>query len=141
MAEVEENGRAAQNAGRRWAPHVVLSFTPVSNFFLTHYGKEFQITNGQAMLIIHLFSHDRKEDAEIFPSMRSLAERMDISYNQVRNYVKELEKAGYLKVVRRVGKPCKFDLTPLCEKLEEHRKQLAKEDLERAKRRGGYGRG
>jgi hypothetical protein len=50
-----------------------------------------------------------------------------------------LKALGYLNVTRTKGKPCVFDLRPLCEALEKRRKDLAAEELARFRRRGAYG--
>ena len=108
-------------------------------FFLDQYA-DLGLTPQEAMFVLHLLRHKHK-DGPINPKIQTLADRMGISYNQVRKYIAHLKRLGYLVVIQAKGKPCVFDLRPLCEVLEKRRKDRFAAEQARVRRRGGYGRG
>ncbi len=139
MPEPRKTGTATREAGKRWSPHTVLQFTPVSDFFLEQY-HHFQITPGQAMFLIHLLSY-KWDEAPPYPSMRTIKDRMGMSYGQIRNYADQLEELGCLRCEKRKGRTCIFHLEPLFERLEEHRKELEAAQLAKWRKKRGYGHG
>lgn len=111
----------------------------VPEFFLDHYA-EFGLSPGEAMFVIHLLRH-KQGGNDICPKMQSLADRMGMSYSQIRKYSVALQKHGYLHRRLRKGKTCVFDLRLLCEKLEARRREIEAAELARVRHRGGHGHG
>ena len=93
-------------------------FTPVSIYFLDHYGAlPSPIKASEAMLVIHLIRHKFDSRAP-FPALGSLAKKMGVTEAAVRNRVKSLEKKGYIKRRLRHSKSTEYDLTGLFAALE-----------------------
>ena len=104
MPTAPEGGRVAQRiVATRWTPALVASWTPVSDYFLDSYTKLAPpLTNGEAMLVIHLMRH-KWDEAPPFPGFKTLARRMGVTATSVRNLARSLEKKGYLRRQKRRG--------------------------------------
>lgn len=120
MTTAPEGGRVAQRiVSSRWTPALVSGgWTPVSDYFLDSYTKLTPpLTNGEAMLVIHLMRH-KWDEAPPFPGFKTLARRMGITATSVRNHARSLEQKGYLRRLKRVGTTNHFELSPLFQALE-----------------------
>ena len=104
----------------RWRYPELLSpgYLVVPSVFLLHYNrlKPYGLTNGEALLVLHLMDHKWDRDAP-FPSYGTLARRMGVSTKMVRRYAQALEQKGCLRRVIRTGNTNLFDLEPLFKKL------------------------
>lgn len=109
----------------RWGGHHALAdqFTPISLFFLQHAhklevpakkGKTKRLSSSEVMFIIHMmsFKWDRREP---YPSLKTIAARMNLQTRQVRNIVASLEKGGYIQRVpqRDTGRPNLYNMDGL----------------------------
>jgi hypothetical protein len=104
--------------GSRWTPSLaILSWTPISDFFLDNY-RQLGISNLEAMLIIHLVRHKWTVKMP-FPGFKRLAKRMGMTPTGVRAHARSLQRKGLLRRVKRPGKANVFDLEPLFEQLEQ----------------------
>jgi|GEM_PF-2176408 len=119
MPTAPSGGRAAQRiVATRWTPALVASWTPVSDYFLDSYTRLTPpLSNGEAMLVIHLMRH-KWDEAPPFPGFKTLARRMGLTDTSVRNLARSLEKKGYLLRHKRVGTTNHFELNPLFQALE-----------------------
>src|SRR5690348_10623829 len=77
-------------------PVLLGGFTQVPNFILTMTG----ITPG-AKLVYALFLHYAWNKGRCFPGQETLAKDMGKSVSQVNSFVKELEKAELIEIIRR----------------------------------------
>jgi len=130
MVEKHERSVAGtREAGERWAPHRVKSFTPVSDFFLEHYA-DLEISSMEAMVVVHLMSFKWRSEAP-YPAIKTIAKRMGLSDTQVRTHLRNLERKGYLVRAKRVGETNKFHLDRLFQLLEERRVEVEAENPKR----------
>ena len=91
-------------------------YLPVPTHFLELYDS-LNITGGEAIFLLHLMDHkwDKKHP---FPSYKTLAKRLGCSDKMARNHAASLETKKLLKRLPRVGRPNRFDLSPLFEALQ-----------------------
>ena len=134
MAEQRQRS-GSREAGQRWAPHRVTSFTPISDYFLEHYA-DLPLTSTEAMVIVHLMSFKWGVEAP-YPAIKTIARRMKLTDTQVRTHIRNLERNGYLRRTIRAGETNRFHLEPLFEKLEEHRAGHEAQKPKRQRRGGG----
>lgn len=81
-------------------------FTQVPNFILEH--KDLSV--GGKIYYAMLLKYAREKD-ECFPGQQKLAEDIGASERSVRSYQKELEEAGFLRVVHRgLGKTSLYQI-------------------------------
>ena len=105
-------------------------YLPVPTNFLELYST-LNLTTGEALFVLHLMDH--KWDARNpFPSYKTLAKRMGVSDKMVRNHAFSLEIKKLLRRQFRVGRPNRFDLTPLFEALQA---AIEKKAQQRAKKK------
>ena len=91
-------------------------YLPVPSHFLELYAT-LNMTTGEALFFLHVMDH--KWDSKLpFPSYKTLAKRMDVSDKMVRNHALSLEIKGLLRRKFLVGRPNRFDFTPLFEALQ-----------------------
>ncbi len=103
--------------------------------------KRLGLSNNHLVILIHLIDHWFGKDQKIFPSMGTLADRMDLSKGYVRSKVAELENLGFLRREKRFkqGQQSNFYyLDGLVEKLIPHAEahkglNEAKKELEKRK--------
>ena len=140
MAEQQKPAGSTRKALEPWAPLNAGYWLAVPEFFLDYY-HIMGLAPGAAMLVLHLLRH-RMPDGRTCQTITSLADQMGVSYNQVRKYIAALKGNGYLVVTRETkGKPCVYDVAPLCKELERHRRRAEAEQLADLRRKGRYGRG
>jgi DNA-binding MarR family transcriptional regulator len=105
------------SVGARWTEKLIEDgYTPVSDIFLRNYGA-LKISTAEAMFLIHLISF-KWDEKRPFPSLKTIAGRMNMSPTAVRSHVRRLEKGGLIQRVKRSGATNEFDLTPLFSALE-----------------------
>lgn len=90
--------------------------TAVPNLVLKHYA-ELGITPTEMMFIIHVWQFWWTE-RQPFPSLNTIAKRMDITRRQARKYTQSLKEKGYLQVHDRFSPSLgqtssEYDFTPL----------------------------
>lgn len=74
-------------------------FTSVPNLVLNHYA-ELGITPAEMMFIIHMWQF-RWTERDPYPSLATIADRMDVSWRQAHRYAKSLEQKGFLTIKSR----------------------------------------
>jgi hypothetical protein len=114
-----EAKKAAQRErmAKRWGGHVSIfsdGFTPLPRTFLKYAAhlKPYPLTPTQMVFVAELLYHKWDENMP-FPAYATLADRMGISVQYARSTARDLERKGYLKRIKRVGRPNLFDLQPL----------------------------
>ncbi len=110
----ERFGDEAADYGCASIPHVVVK-----------YHRRMDMTYGEWDLITQLFSF-KWTQADPYPSITTLAERLAISARQVHALITSAQQKGFLQVVPRPGHSNAYDLAPVIEKatrLEEMQRQ------------------
>lgn len=74
-------------------------FTSVPNLVLNHYA-ELSITPAEMMFIIHMWQF-RWTERDPYPSLTTIADKMDVSWRQAHRYAKSLEQKGFLSIKAR----------------------------------------
>jgi hypothetical protein len=74
-------------------------FTSVPNLVLNHYA-ELGITPAEMMFIIHMWQF-RWTERDPYPSLTTIADKMDVSWRQAHRYAKSLEQKGFLIIKSR----------------------------------------
>jgi hypothetical protein len=69
-------------------------FTSVPNLVLNHYA-ELGITPAEMMFTIHMWQF-RWTERDPYPSLTTIADKMDVSWRQAHRYAKSLEQKGFL---------------------------------------------
>jgi hypothetical protein len=91
-------------------------FTSTPNLVLNHYA-QLGISPAEMMFTIHVWQYWWNE-REPYPSLKSIATKMNVSWRQVHNYASGLRKKGYL-VVKQRSQPgrgqitSEYDFSPL----------------------------
>lgn len=106
-----------ERLAKRWGGHVSIfsdGFTPVPRTFLKYAAQlqPYPLTPTQVVFVTELLYHKWDEKMP-FPSYATIAERMGISVQYARSTARSLEKKGYLRRIKQVGRPNLFDLQPL----------------------------
>jgi hypothetical protein len=117
----------------RWTPALARGgWTPVVDFFLDNYHRlPRPLTSLEAMLVIHLMRHKWSEDHP-YPAFKTIAKKMGVTATAVRNHARSLEAGKhYLHRIMRVGRPNRFDLTPLFAALEKLQAQDAAAEMKK----------
>ena len=91
-------------------------FTAIPNLVLDHYAA-LGITPGEMMFIIHVWQYWWTEK-DPYPSLKTIAAKMNVSRRQVSNYTQSLKTKGYLLVLERqqpeLGQvTSEYDFSPL----------------------------
>lgn len=109
------NPEITYSFAKRWTPEVEpYGFTPVSNFFLTHYHQlePEPLSHGEAMFVVHLMQYKWDSEAP-FPNYATLSKRMGVSPKSARRYAQSLQNKGYLFREQRKGRSNLFNLNGL----------------------------
>jgi hypothetical protein len=75
-------------------------FTSVPNLVLNHYA-ELGITPAEMMFTIHMWQF-RWTERDPYPSLTTIADKMDVSWRQAHRYAKSLEQKGFLNINSRL---------------------------------------
>src|SRR5687768_16361090 len=121
MATMKIAGTAERPKRRmadRWTPNLAMGgCAPIAMYLLENYHR-LNITTAEAMFIIHLMSF-KWDEKHPRPGFKKVAKRMGMSMVAVRNHARSLERGKKLLVREmRVGRPNRFNLTPLFTALE-----------------------
>ena len=109
--------RKTYSVSGRWTEYLARSgHVPVVNAFLDYY-KDLDLTDTEAMFIIHLMSY-KWDEQHPFPTYAKIAEVMHLKEDSLRRMTLRLQNAGFLRREKVDGRKV-FDLTPLFEKLTE----------------------
>lgn len=106
--------KADRTFTKRWGNKPDLfgkGYLPLPTNFLELYSS-LNITNSEAMFLLHLMDH-KWDDKHPFPSYKTLAKRMSCSDKMARNHAASLETKKLLLRLPRIGRPNRFDLSPL----------------------------
>lgn len=90
-------------------------FVAVPTALLRHY-TALNLNNSELVFVMELMCF-KWDEAAPFPSYTTLAQRMGVTTEAVRNHAKALEDKGLLRRVKRSGRTNAFELRPLTEKL------------------------
>jgi hypothetical protein len=74
-------------------------FTSVPNLVLNHYA-ELGITPAEMLFTIHMWQF-RWTERDPYPSLTTIADKMDVSWRQAHRYAKSLEEKGFLNIKTR----------------------------------------
>jgi hypothetical protein len=115
-----------RSPARRWRHEALFEqgFVQTPTFFLRSYAhlKPFSLTHGEAIFVLHLMQY-KWDEAEPFPSYKTIAAQMGVSAKQAQRLAVSLEQKKYLQRKERVGMSNRFDLTPLFDALQTLRAQ------------------
>ena len=81
----------------RWGKEVIEEGFAALPSILMKSQKRLGLTNNHLVVLLHLVDHWFGVKSNIHPSIRTLAERMDLSDSRTRTLISELEKGGFLR--------------------------------------------
>lgn len=121
-AQEQGDEKKKRQADRKWSRRVMKLGYSIVPDLLFHAQKRLGLSPAQLNLILQISSHWWIADDLPYPSKERLASRMNVTPRHVQRTVAELEKAGFIKRVKRssaVGGQAsnKYDLSGLREKL------------------------
>jgi DNA-binding MarR family transcriptional regulator len=103
----------------RWTEIIALGgWAPIAHDFLDNYRRLSKpLTTIEAMVVIMLMRF-KWDERHPFPSAKRLGRMMGLGSTSIRNYIRSLEKKGYLQRIKRPGSSNALDLTPLFHEVE-----------------------
>src|SRR5437764_887266 len=94
------NGDSGYKIAVRFGDQVLQAgFTSVPNLVLNHYA-ELGISPAEMMFTIHMWQF-RWTERDPYPSLTTIADKMDVSWRQAHRYAKSLEQKGFLLIKSR----------------------------------------
>ncbi len=105
-------------------------FTSIPNLVLNHYA-ELRISPAEMMFTIHMWQF-RWTERDPYPSLTTIADKMDVSWRQAHRYAKSLEEKGFL-IIKSRQEPgrgqvtSEYDFEPLIQAVVKVDKELSSE--------------